>query len=225
MRTMNSEAQRWEEGSRSDPIRNDFVIPILARWIEADRPVTILDIGAGTGYIARQIDIRLRFRPAWTLVDLNRERPDLAERCRPADMVLERLVGNVFDWPWEVGRFEAVLITFTLLEIADINRLCGLISKHMPEGALLAVTMPDAWVDVVEHSSRDPDVVRRYVDGPVEIPKVDKFTGERYPFRTTRMEDLLGRVLKAGFSLTDLEHGRLGPQSAFVLGFRRHTLQ
>jgi SAM-dependent methyltransferase len=218
-----SEAERWEAGSREDPIRNDFVIPVVARLIKAEHPATILDIGAGTGYVARQIDIRLSFRPKWTLIDLNPERLQLAETYRPAEMELERLAGNVFDWPWEVGRFEAVLITFTLLEIQDVDRLCSLISAHTTDGALLAVTMPDAWVDVLEYASEDLAVVRRYVDGPVEIPKVDKFTGQQYPFRATRIEDLLGRVLKAGFDLVDLEHGRVGDQSAFVLAFRRRA--
>jgi hypothetical protein len=157
------------------------------------------------------------------LVDLNAERLQLAENCRPVDMTLECLSGNVFDWPWEVGRFAAVLITFTLLEIEDIDRLCGLISEHTTEGALLAVTMPDAWIDVLEYAAEEPDVVRQYVEGPVEIPKLDKFTGEQYPFRATRIEDLIGRILKAGFALIAMEHGRVETQGAFVLAFRRRA--
>ena len=218
-----SEAERWEQGSRLDPMRNEFVIPVLARLIESVQPATILDIGAGTGYVARGIDERLSFRPAWTLADLNADRLQLAETCRPADMALECLPGNVFDWPWEVGRFAAVLITFTLLEIEDVNRLCGLISDHTTEGALLAVTMPDAWIDVLEYAGEEPGVIKRYVEGPVEIPKQDKFTGEQYPFRATRIEDLIGRILGAGFALIALEHGRVETQSAFVLAFRRRA--
>jgi len=138
-------------------------------------------------------------------------------------MRLECLVGNVFDWPWEVGRFEAVLITFTLLEIEDVDRLCALISEHTTEGALLAVTMPDAWVDVLEYAATEPSIIPRYVEGPIEIPKLDKFTGESYPFRATRIEDLIGRIVKAGFDLIDLEHNRNVAQSAFVLAFRRRS--
>lgn len=218
-----SKAERWEQGSTQDPMRNRFVVPALARLIDAERPSTILDIGAGTGYVARHVDRHLRYRPTWTLIDLNPERLRLAETYRPAEMKLECLTGNVFDWPWQVGRFEAVLITFTLLEIEDIDRLCGLISDYTSQGALLAVTMPDAWIDVLEYAGEDPSIVRRYVEGPVEIPKLDKFTGEQYPFKATRIEDLIGRVLKAGFSLVALEHGRVATQSAFVLSFRRRA--
>jgi SAM-dependent methyltransferase len=223
---MVSEAERWERGSKDDPIRNQFVIPALAGLISKHRPDTILDVGAGTGYVAREIDTLLDFEPSWTLIDLNEERLRLAKTHCPDEMKLECLTGNVFDWPWEVGRFDAVLITFTLLEIQDVDRLCGLISQHTIKGALLAVTMPDAWIDVLEHVVADPDIVRKYVEGPVEIPKLDKFTGERYPFRATRIEDLLGRILTAGFELIRLDHGRIASQSAFVLAFKRtaHTL-
>lgn len=220
---MDSEAERWERGSREDPIRNECVIPTLAKLIEHDRPRTILDVGAGTGYVARRIDALIDFQPSWTLIDLNDERLSLAKAQCPDKMKLECLTGNVFDWPWEVGRFEAVLITFTLLEIRDVNRLCELISQHTARGALLAVTMPDAWIDVLEHASSDPEVVRKYVDGAVEIPKIDKFTGEQYPFRATRIEDLMSRILKAGFDLFQFDHCRVEQQSAFVLAFRRRA--
>ena len=109
----------------------------------------ILDIGAGTGYVARGIDSCLDYNPSWTLLDLSSERLELARGLRPERMKLECLTGDVFDWPWEVGRFDAVLITFTLLEIEDVDRLCRLISEHMEDGGLLAVTMPDAWTDVL----------------------------------------------------------------------------
>lgn len=220
---MVSEAERWERGSKDDPIRNRFVIPTVARLINSNRPETLLDIGAGTGYVARKIDALLNFDPAWTLIDLNEERLRLAESHCPGQMKLECLAGNVFDWPWEVGRFDGVLITFTLLEIQDVDRLCGLISQHTIDGALLVVTMPDAWIDVLEHARSEPEIVREYVDGPVEIPKLDKFTGERYPFRATRIEDLLSRILKSGFNLIQLEHGRVASQSAFVLAFKRRA--
>ena len=220
---MDSEGERWERGSRDDPMRNQFVIPALATIISMDRPRTILDIGAGTGYVARQIDAQLSYEPAWTLIDVNPDRLELAQRYCPDEMKLECLAGNVFDWPWEVGRFDAVLITFTLLEIQDVNRLCGLVSEHTIEGALLAVTMPDAWIDVLDYAGADPEIVRKYVQGPVEIPKLDKFTGERYPFRASRIEDLLARILSAGFNLIRLEHGRVASQSAFVLAFKRRA--
>lgn len=218
-----SEAERWEEGSRDDAMRNTFVIPQIACILATRRPQTILDIGAGTGYVARMIDGLLGYQPQWTLVDVNSERLALAQAHRPLTMALEAVTGNVFDWPLGDRRFEAVIITFTLLEIEDIDRLCTLLASHMNEGAVLSLAMPDAWIDVLEYSRMEPAIVQRYVAGAVALPKRDKFTGEEYPFRAARIEDLLSRVLRAGFDLFELNHGRVGAASAFVLALRRRA--
>lgn len=218
-----SEAERWEDGSRDDAMRNSFVIPQIVRILAKRHPQTILDVGAGTGYVARMVDDRLGYHPQWTLVDLNAERLALAEAHRPLAMALETVAGNVFDWPLGDRRFEAVVITFTLLEIEDVDRLCTLLASHMNEGAVLSLAMPDAWVDVLEYSRTEPEIVQRYVAGAVAIPKRDKFTGEEYPFRAARMEDLLNRVLGAGFDLFELNHGRIDGASAFVLALRRRA--
>src|SRR5688500_15971391 len=98
---MISEAERWEGGSADDPIRNQFVIPTLAGIIQDHRPRAILDVGAGTGYVARKIDALLDAKPFWTLSDLKADRLQLAQANQPADMKLECVAGNVFDWPWE----------------------------------------------------------------------------------------------------------------------------
>lgn len=189
----------------------------------AYRPGTILDVGAGTGYIARAIHERLTYKPNWILLDLNKERLSLASEHSPSDMAIELIHGDVFSAPLGARAFDAVLITFTLLEIDDIDRLCKLLATHMSPGAVLALAVPDAWVDVLEYANIDPCIIERYTAGPITIPKRDKFTGEEYPFRAVRIEDLLGRVLKAGFDLFDLSHGRAGTASAFVLAFRRRA--
>ena len=218
-----SEAERWERGSRDDRMRNSFVIPRVAAILETHRPESILDIGAGTGYIARIVDGKLSYRPRWTLLDLNELRLALALAHSPPTMKLETVAGNVVDWPLGDRRFGAVLITFTLLEIEDIDRLCTLLASHLNEGAVLSLAMPDAWLDVLEYAATDPTVSDRYARGPVVIPKCDKFTGEEYPFRAARIEDLMSRVLRAGFDLFQLDHGWVEGRSAFVVAFRRRA--
>ena len=159
-----SEAERWEQGSRADEMRNSFIVPEVARIVETHRPKTILDVGAGTGYIARAIHERLSYQPRWVLLDRNEERLRLATAHRRPDMALEVVAGNVFCWPLGERRFDAVIITFTLLEIDDIERLCTLLASHMEERAVLALAMPDAWVDVLEYSKKDPGIVERYME-------------------------------------------------------------
>lgn len=216
-----SEAERWERGSREDETRNVFVIPQLARLFEAERPSAILDIGAGTGYVARSVDAKLEYRPRWTLIDLNSSRLDLAVTLKSEAMVLNSVVGNIFDWPVPNERFDAFLISFTLLEINDIGRLLSLIASIAEREALLIIVLPDSWLDILERSRIDPSVIPRYVTGSVEIPKLDKFTNQEYPFCAVRSETVIRTALKNGFNLFALEHGVIGTASAFVLGFRR----
>lgn len=220
---MNSESQRWETGSQTDAIRNGFVMPVLAALIAEKRPAKILDVGAGTGYVARCVDAMLNYRARWTLIDQNLERLRLAETLCPERMEVECLAANVFDWPWEVGTFDAVLVTFTLLEIEDVDRLCRLIAEHMENAGTLLITMPDAWADVLDYAAEDPEIMRKYVQGSVDIPKLDKFTAQIYPFRTTRIEKLICHVLETGYVMTKLEHGGTASQSAFVLAFERRA--
>ncbi len=47
------------------------------------KPVSILKIGAGTAYVARQIMPRLDHSPDWTLIDTHTERLDLAKKLTP----------------------------------------------------------------------------------------------------------------------------------------------
>jgi SAM-dependent methyltransferase len=218
-----SEAERWERGSREDESRNKFVIPQVARIFDSEQPPTILDVGAGTGYVARTVDTKLSYRPTWTLIDLSQSRLKLAQTLKPETMVLNPVVGNVFDWPLPGNRFDAVLISFTLLEINDVDRLLSLISGKTGGGALLVIVLPDSWVDILERARVDPSVVQRYIAGSVEIPKLDKFTNREYPFHALRSESVIATALRNGFDLFDLEHGMVGAASAFVLAFRRRT--
>jgi hypothetical protein len=140
-------------------------------------------------------------------------------------MKLECLVGNVFDWPWEVGRFDAVLITFTLLEFAEADRLYALISKQTTDGGLLVVTMPDTWPDVLGYSEADPEIIQKYRSGPVDLPKVDRFTGNSYPFRATRTEHILESLLSYDFVLIGLKQGHVADRTAVVLTLERRGKQ
>jgi predicted O-methyltransferase YrrM len=81
-----SEALDWELGSKGDPIRNNFVVPHLVNLFNRTKPDTILDVGAATGYIARQVDVQLSYRANWTLVDQNEARVALAHKLKPVDM-------------------------------------------------------------------------------------------------------------------------------------------
>jgi ubiquinone/menaquinone biosynthesis C-methylase UbiE len=214
-----SEAELWESGCRSDTVRNGFVIPELVRRLKAEKPASVLDVGTGTGYVPRMIDSQLTSRPAWTLVDVNRSRLDVAIARCSQDMRYNAIVSDIFTCKFDRA-FDAVLATFTLLEIDDTERLIALFSGIVRSQGILVITLPDAWHDVLETEPEHDARVREYLQGRTSISKIDKFTGEAYPFRAVRIEQLISNILAAGFELFSLV-SRAGDQSVYILSFRR----
>lgn len=222
MTAISNEAERWEAGSRKDPIRNKFVIPEVVRILEATKPTTILDIGSGTGYVARTIHEQLTCAPRWTLVDMNEARLDVARRHQPESMICEWMSADVMDLP-ETGRtYDTVLALFTLLEIPDLPSCIKCLHALTGADGRLIIALPDAWVDVIKHADEaEPSALRRFLNKPVSIEKIDKFTGNAYPFRAVRLEQIISQVLAEGFSLTELRQSPTGTGEVFLLTFTR----
>lgn len=216
-----SDAARWERGCKSDAVRNQFVIPATARLLNRAQPREILDVGAGTGYIARMVDSQLSYRPRWTIVDNNAERLTLAEALQPPGMILSAVVDDIMQPRHVVGPFGAVLTTFTILELPDTALFARIVSGFTAPDAPLIVVIPDAWHDVLTYSAAQPDIVAQYLAGPISIPKVDKFTGSEYPFHVVRTERLIGTIMNAGFQLCEISQCPSDIGGAFLMVFKR----
>lgn len=217
-----SAAEQWELGCRGDEVRNGFVIPELTRIVSAVRPATILDVGAGTGYIAREINHRLDYAPLWTLIDSDPERVAVAKSHSSDLMLQEVLADDVMSLP-DAQKYEAVLVTFTLLEVADVAACVAKLRCLMTPFAVLSVVLPDAWVDVLAASALDSTLIPRFVTDRVAIPKNDKFTGKPYPFEAIRTEFLIDMVLRAGFVLVEIRKSNAPAAGVFMLTFRSTT--
>lgn len=217
-----SAAEKWERGCQSDVVRNEFVIPELTRIIAAARPATILDVGAGTGYIAREINHRLDYAPLWTLIDCDPERVAVAKSYSSDLMIQEVLQDDVMSLA-DTPKFAAIMVTFTLLEIADVDKCVAKLRRLMTPSAILSVVLPDAWVDVLKHAPSDPTLISRFITERVAIPKNDKFTGKPYPFEAIRTEFLINLVLETGFVLVEIRNSSTAAAGVFMLTFRRTT--
>lgn len=215
-----SEAELWEQGSKRDRLRNEFVIPTLVRLLSLHAPARLLDVGAGTGYVARAVDKELSYHPQWTLIDISSERLEVAEQLSPPRMSARTVVGDIFSWNSEGESFDAIVLSFTLLEIKAVEKLVGLIGRKLAPGGLLLVVLPDAWADVIRHSRANSGVLQRFLSQGVDVPKVDKFTETQYPFHAMRTEAVIEAATEKGFDLFSLRHGIVGSAAAFVLGFR-----
>jgi SAM-dependent methyltransferase len=213
-------SKRWEVGCSTDPVRNHFLIPNLARILDASKPRRILDIGTGTGYIPRITDDNLSYRPVWTLVDTDSSRLLIAKRKAGTRMHAEFIESDInsqtFDEP-----FGAVLVMFTLLEIEDLNSLIERLPSFVVDGGLLVVSLPDAWADVIGYASSEPGKISEFLSGQTSIPKIDKFTNEGYPFKAVRIEHIISRVLRSGFRLEELAENDGGSAKIYLLVFRR----
>jgi SAM-dependent methyltransferase len=214
-----AEATRWEHGCQLDDVRNHFIAPHVTRLIEQYRPASILDVGTGTAYLPRVIDQSLSYRPHWTLIDLNSSRLALAEQLVGPAMQAVTVVADILSYQC-AARFDAVLTTFTMLEIADADRFVQALPALLNEDGLFIVSLPDAWPDVLAHGASDANVVQAFLSGSVALPKVDKFTGDSYPFQATRTETLISRVLAEGFSLFELIESQRD-RGTYLLAFHR----
>ena len=221
---LESEAERWERGCKQDKVRNRFVVPRLAQQLDRYKPDSILDIGTGTGYVPRVVDAGLTYRPRWTLLDIDHDRLALATQLCRAEMLAETVEANVLDHRFQQP-FDAVLATFTLLEIEDVDRLIAILPTLVQPAGLLLVTLPDAWHDVLEQTVNREKRVAEFLVGRTSVPKIDKFTLAAYPFKAVRIEHLISRILESGFSLSELAEAGDAQGNVYLLAFLRQDSQ
>ncbi len=214
------EAVRWDDGCRSDAVRNQFLIPFLTKLFVERRPSTIMDIGTGTGYIPRSVDIALPFRAYWTLIDINEDRLRLARVLKPVEMQLNACNADINVLAATSEQHQAVMLTFTLLESDNCEGMIDSAAALTAPGGLLIIAVPDVWRDIVDPAQELASVAGQFIKGLVQLSKIDKFTGDPYPFNAVRTETLISSVLKRSFALEQLEQG--GPNGeVYLLVFRK----
>ncbi len=137
-------------------------------------------------------------------------------------MLQEVLEDDVMSLP-DAPKYEAILVTFTLLEVADVPTCVAKLRRLLTPFAVLSVVLPDAWLDVLAASSTDATLIPKFVTDRVAISKNDKFTGKPYPFEAVRTEFLIDMVLRAGFVLVEFRKSSAPAAGVFMLTFRSTT--
>lgn len=209
----------WDIGSSGDRVRNDFVIPNIARSMERTRPETILDVGSATGQIAREIDRKLSFSPHWTLTDISETRLKYANAQLPSGMSARTIRHDITTSPVEREHYAAALATFTLLEIDQIEKAIRHLVQSLRIGGIIYVALPDVWRDALA-AKEDYSTLVELLDERTSISKIDKFTGKPYPFHAARLERIIEWFLINGCVLTDLEKSAPNGE-VFLLTFER----
>lgn len=101
----------WEQGCRTDEIRNSFVVPTLAGIVERTRPNSVIDIGCGTGYIARGV-AGLVSNPAldWRLLDHAPDMLDFAKEMPVTRGAVQYFLHDLKNCRVEVFPFEKFVV-------------------------------------------------------------------------------------------------------------------
>lgn len=222
--TTKTKAQLWEEGCQRCDLRNNFVIPQVAHLMEKYCGTRVIDVGAGTGYIARRVDALVSSRPEWTLIDLDPARLEVAKYSKPEGMRQELVLADFVDQYEPMERFDLCLVTFTLLEIVDVASFLNKLVSCLVDGGSLVVAAPDNAEDAYRDFASDPEKFDAFLAGSVMLQKIDKFTGDAYPFRALRTERLIEMALSAGFELKDLAYNNEKGARAYILGFQLRKL-
>lgn len=218
--SISEDAEAWDNGSAEDTVRNNFIIPEIRIIFEKYKPMQILDIGTGTGYIPRTLQKALTYSAQWTLLDVNLERLAFASHHKPPSMHMTCVAGDLSALNFTACKFDSALLTFTLLEVENPTAMIEGAIDLLADRGFLVVAMPDGWKDVLTAAADDMNLPTRFLTEAVTLPKIDKFTGSPYPFSTMRIESLITTALRHNCVLETLEQG--GPQGeVYMLVFRR----
>lgn len=135
-------------------------------------------------------------------------------------MQMQNLLGSLAAHALEDGAYQAILLTFTLLEVEDSKAMIASAVKLLTAGGILVIAVPDVWKDVLATYDEEPSYPHRLITETVDLQKTDKFTGAPYPFYAMRTETLITAVLESLCVLEKLEQG--GPQNGiYLLTFRK----
>jgi ubiquinone/menaquinone biosynthesis C-methylase UbiE len=217
---LDSDAENWDNGSQKEDARNNVIIPKLAFELNKFNPNTILDIGAATGYVAREVDKQLHRRPMWTLLDSAKNRLSYAEKVKPTNMRAKFIGGDLFEFQSSDDHFEAIIMCFTLLELKWTEKLFERLKSICSENGRLLVVLPDSWCDVLHSGTNAQANAMKFLNEAVNVEKTDKFTLKKYPFIAQRLEVLLVGLTRQGFSLVHFEDTALEKSKILMLTFK-----
>lgn len=203
---MSEECLNWHNGCKNDPVRNNFIIPFILGQIDRFHPSNLIDVGAGTGYIASRIIEMQGTCRHLTLADTSAERIAFSQAL-PSLTNAKFLLGDFFDErPLTTERFDLVLLSNVLLEVKATRQNITRIKSTLSINGRVVVTHPDTLFDLIDsHPQISADLISNYTSEGVSLSKVDKFTGDPYPFNAHRVSTLIELFIAEGLRLTDFQ--------------------
>lgn len=195
----------WDLGCARDAVRNDLVIPHLREMLRRADPCSVIDIGCGSGYIAREVARSLPNPISWQLLDIDARTLEYAVRSMGEVPVRDHLLDLTRPLDGNELKAPFAFAAFTLMEFAMTPTVAQNLAGLVAGGGTLVLYMPDVLVDIEQAETTTPGLLRRYRAGHCELTKLDKFTQRDYPFHANRLEYVIRDLGTAGMHLVGID--------------------
>lgn len=197
----------WEKFCREDVVRNQLIVPFIVEQIAQLKPLSVIDIACGTGYVSAKILIEEGLKPlCWRLLDFNGQMIDFAYNRLKHLPFVERHHADLRNKNeiLPIPPSDLAFVCLSLLELkVDYSVAKNLLTLANPTGSLLII-IPDLLADIA--SSRDSaNHLEQYIDGYCELTKMERDFGGHYPFCANRIEFFISSVLAAGAYLKSMD--------------------
>jgi len=218
----------WEDGCKGDDVRNNLVLPHLNQLIDGSKFRSVIDIGCATGYITRLLANKHQLKGIeWVLLDSSEEMLHFAIAALGSQLSAKFIKVDITNSEEVqlVHPADMAFIVFTTLEFRMTKRIAQNVADLLIPGGILAIFLPDVLYDVIKSNPNKEDHLWQYADGHCELPKLDKFTKQPYPFHANRIETIIADFLDAGLQLLRLtiyQRNEVGKGGAiFGLDFKK----
>src|SRR5438477_6243171 len=168
-------------------------IPSLLDAAEVSARMSVLDVGAGPGYVSAAA----AERGATPIgLDFSKQMVSIAKKMFPS---IEFREGDAQNLPLADGSFDRVVANFALLHLADPGRACAEACRVLKPGGRFGFTV---WAEAADnpYAQLIDDAINAHADLSVKLP-----SGPRYYLYKTK-KDFRQAMERAGFNGASMTH-------------------
>src|SRR6266480_4293584 len=168
-------------------------IPHLLEAAAVAQGMSVLDVGAGPGYVAAAAKARGAVPIG---LDFSKQMVSIAKKIFPS---IEFREGDAQNLPFADGSFDRVLANFALLHLPDPGRACTEACRVLKRGGRFGFTV---WAEAAENPYAQviDDAIQAHADLDVKLP-----SGPPYYLYKTK-EEFRQAMERAGFDATSMTH-------------------
>ncbi|PYJ42956.1 MAG: methyltransferase type 11 [Verrucomicrobia bacterium] len=168
-------------------------IPHLLEAAAVAQGMSVLDVGAGPGYVAAAAKARGAVPIG---LDFSKQMVSIAKKIFPS---IEFREGDAQSLPFADGSFDRVLANFALLHLSDPGRACTEACRVLKRGGRFGFTV---WAEAAENPYAQviDDAIQAHADLDVKLP-----SGPPYYLYKTK-EEFRQAMERAGFDATSMTH-------------------